>query len=336
MYYIFHGEDEFSRVEEVKKLRAKMGDPQFADLNTTVLDGRSVTLGELRHHADAIPFLAEKRLVIVEGLLTRLDPRHKKKEGDEEEAEEEADPELATGLAGYLPNLPDTTRLILLESKILAKNNPILTLAEKDKKNAHVRLFSPLKAQDLPEWIMERAGGKGARIDYSAANDLAIAIGPDLRALDNELDKLMAYCGQETITRQAVQALVAPVQEQSIFDLVDALGKRNTAAALQLLHGQLRHNAAPQYLLTMIVRQYRLLLQVRDLSARGLTPDQIRDKLGMHPFALRKILEQSHNYSIEQLEQIYGKLLDLDLAMKTSRGDPIVNLDVLVVELTRR
>jgi DNA polymerase III subunit delta len=336
MYYVFHGEDEFSRAEEVKKLRAKMGDAQFADLNTTFLDGRTVTFGELRHHCDAIPFLADKRLVIVEGLLTRLNPRQKKTEAEGEEAvEEESNPALTSELAEYLPNLPETTRLVLVENKTLAKNNPILKLAAKDKQNAHVKVFNAPGAETLPHWISERAESKGARIEFSAANDLAMFVGADLRALDNEIEKLLTYRAGETIRRQDVRALVAPVQEQSIFELVDALGKRDTATALQLLHEQLGHNAQPLYLLAMIARQFRMLLQVRDLSARGLNAEQMREKLGLHPFVIRKVAEQSRNFSIEQLELIYHRLLDVDLAIKTSRGDPVVNLDVLVVELTR-
>src|SRR5450759_2694753 len=78
MYYIFHGADEFSRTQQVNKFRAQMGDPQFADLNTLQFDGRKVALGELQHACDAVPFLAQKRLVIVEGMLVRFDPRHTK------------------------------------------------------------------------------------------------------------------------------------------------------------------------------------------------------------------------------------------------------------------
>ncbi len=99
MFYIFHGDNEFSRTQELKNLRAKMGDAQFADLNTSTLDGRNLTLGELRHNADAIPFLSDKRLVIVNGMLARLDPHRGKKEGDAEEIEEDSNPELGAHIA---------------------------------------------------------------------------------------------------------------------------------------------------------------------------------------------------------------------------------------------
>lgn len=336
MYYIFHGEDEFSRAEEVKKLRAKMGEPQFADLNTTILDGRTLSVAELRHHADAIPFLSDKRLVIVEGLLARLNPRHKKREDeDDEPIEEQSNPELGAELAAYLPTLPESTRLIFIEQRTLPKNNPILKLAEKDKKNARIKLFNPPRLDELADWILDRAERQGTKVEFSAANELAMFVGADLRALEHELEKLFTYREGQSIRREDVHALVAPMQEQTIFELVDAMGRRDTTASLKLLHEQLDHNVQPLPLLGMIARQFRLLLQVSDLVSRGLSVEEIRTQLGLHPFVARKVLEQSRNFSIERLEKTYHKLLEADISMKTGGGDPGVNLDVLVIELTK-
>lgn len=333
VYYIFHGEDDFQRAEAVKKLRAQMGDPQFADLNTTTLEGRSLSFGELQHHADAIPFLSDKRLVLVEGLLARLDPRRKQsEEGDEQE--EELNPELKQQLVEYLPNLAPTTQLVFIENKKLAANNAVLKLAEKDKKNAQVKLFAPPAADALPDWVIDHAEKKGGMIDFSAANDLALFVGADLRALDSEIEKLIVYKNGETIRREDVRAMVAPAQEQSIFELVDALGQKKTQRALELLHEQLRHNANEFYLLTMITRQYRLMLQVRDLTMRGMGADAIQKQLGLHPFVTKKMSEQARNYSVEQLERIMFQLLETDVSLKTSRLEPTLALDLLVVDLT--
>lgn len=334
MLYIFHGSDDFQRAEAVKRLRADMGDPQFAELNTTTLDGRSLSFGELRHHADAIPFLSDKRLVLVEGMLARLDPRRKTAEDAVEEAEQEADPELKQHLLDYLPNLPPTTDLVFIENKKLAANNAVLKLAEKDKKRAQARLFSAPSAEHLPDWVIEHVDKKGGTIEFSAANDLAIFIGADLRALDSEIEKLIVYKNGAAIRRDDVRAMVAPAQEQSIFELVDALGQRKTQRALELLHEQLRHNANEFYLLTMITRQYRIMLQVRDLAARGMKNDAIQKQLGLHPFVTHKLSEQARNYSVEQLEAVMEKLLETDVNLKTSRLEPTLALDILVVELT--
>jgi len=66
MFYILHGEDEFSRAEQVAAFKEKIGDATVRDFNVTVLDGRKLTLAELRLAADSVPFMADKRLVVVE------------------------------------------------------------------------------------------------------------------------------------------------------------------------------------------------------------------------------------------------------------------------------
>ncbi|MCI0475847.1 MAG: DNA polymerase III subunit delta, partial [Anaerolineales bacterium] len=191
MYYIFHGADEFSRAEQVQKFRAQMGDPQFADLNTAQLDGRKITLSELTHACDAAPFLTDKRLVIVEGMLARFDPRRKKSEDEAGESiEEETNPDLAKELAAYLPRVPETTRLIFVEAKTLAKNNPIVKRAADDK-NAHVKEFAAPDQKKLPSWIAERVKHKGGAMEPEAIQELAAHIGGDLRLLDNEIEKLL-------------------------------------------------------------------------------------------------------------------------------------------------
>lgn len=333
MIYIFHGEDDFSRAQAVRGLREQMGDPQFGELNTTVLEGRSLSLGELRHHADAIPFLSDKRLVLVEGLLARLDPRRKAAE-DGDDAEEESNPELKQQLVDYLPNVPATTNLVFAEHKKLAANNAVLKLADKNKKHAVVKLFAAPASDALPEWVIDHVEKRGGTIDFSAANDLALFVGADLRALDSEIEKLILFKNGETIRREDVREMVAPAQEQSIFELVDAVGQRKTQRSLELLHEQLQHNANEFYLLTMITRQYRLMLQVRDLTTRGMQTDAIQKQLGLHPFVTRKMSEQARNYSVEQLEGILFKLLDTDVSLKTSRLEPTLALDMLVVDLT--
>ncbi len=335
LIYIFHGDDDFQRAEQIKALRAGMGDPQFAELNTTTLDGRALSLGELRHHADAIPFLSDKRLVLVEGMLARFDPRRKASD-EGEDGEEELNPELKQQLLEYLPNVPPTTQLVFVESKKLAANNAALKFAEKDKKHAQVKLFAAPPADQLSDWVIDRIEQKGGAIDFSAANDLALAIGSDLRALDNEIEKLIVFKNGEPIRRDDVRMLVASAQESNIFELVDALGQKKTQRALELLHEQLRHNANEFYLLTMITRQYRLLLQVRDLSTRGMQTDVIQKQLGLHPFVTRKIADQARNYSVAQLEGVMNKLLEVDVSLKTSRLEPTLALDLLVIDLTTK
>lgn len=336
MYYILHGEDEFTRSEQVKELRKKMGDPQFADLNISFLDGKKMTLGELAHACDAMPFLLDKRLVIVDGLLTRLEARRKKEEAaSDESTEQEKGSALAKELITYLERLPETTRLVFVEPKTLAKNNIVVKHAEKDKKRAYVKEFVSPQPRQLPKWIQDRVQAKGGKIEPAAVEVLAMYVGSDLRLLDNEIEKMITYRGRSAISAQDVRELVVSVQESNVFELVDALGRKEASVALDLLHDQLNHNAVPQQLFALIIRQFRLLLQMKDLAARGMTVDTARDQLKIHPFVAFKIWRQALNYTLPRLEEIYRRLLETDIAIKTGRSEPVVALDALIVELTQ-
>lgn len=335
MYYIFHGEDEFTRSEQVKALREKMGDPQFADLNITWLDGRKTTVSEIAHACDAMPFLLDKRLIIVEGMLTRLEARGKGKD-EEEPGDEQPTSGVAKELIAYLDRLPESTRLVFVEPKSLAKNNAVLKHADaaRDKKNAHIKEFAKLKPRDVPGWIQKRVQAKHGKMDLPAVHALADHVGADLRLLDNEIEKLITYRRGETVTANDVRELVAAVQESSVFDFVDALGKRQAKTALDLLHHQLEHGNEVPPLFGMVVRQFRLLLQMKDLATRGMTLEAAIQQTKLHPYPAQKVWEQSSNFTLPRLEEIYRRLLETDIAIKTGRSEPLVALDVLVVELT--
>ena len=154
-FYVFHGSDEFTISETVNEFRDRLGPAETADLNTTWLDGRGVSLGELQHSCAAVPFLAEKRLVIVTGLLTRL----KQRKGEDV---------LLEGLLDLLSSLPDSTRLVLVEHELLSKNHAVLRLAKQDERG-FVREFESQKPRMLPQWIVKRAEKHGGRIAGNAA-----------------------------------------------------------------------------------------------------------------------------------------------------------------------
>ncbi len=328
MFYVLHGEDEFSRSEVLAKMKARMGDPAMADLNTTVLDGTKVSLSELMHACDAVPFLADRRLVIVEGLLTRLEAGGKEQPAWKKEYLE--------ALTAYLERLPETTRLVFLESKSLNPNHSVLKLALADKERGYVKEFRPPTSGKLRRWITDRVERKGGEIEPSAAEALAAFVGSDLRLLDQELDKLVSYVNRaRPITRADVHLLVSYAQQANVFEMVDALGRRDGEQALKLLHRLLEDGEHPLSLLGMIVRQFRIMIQVKDLIARGVPPAKVGAQLGLHRFVAEKGLRQSRNFSMKQLETIYGKLLETDLAIKTGRMDQVLALDMLVVGLSK-
>jgi len=327
MFYLFHGEDEFSRSETLAALKEKMGDPGLAELNITIFDGSKVTLSDLQHACDSVPFMAERRLVIVEGLLTRLEPR------GEERALSAWQKEYLEGLTQYLKRLPETTRLVFVENKPITEHHPVHRLALAEERG-HVKEFEPPQGRQLNRWIEERVQKKGGQIEAAAIEELAAFVGNDLRLLDQEIEKLVAYVNwARPISEDDVRLLVSYVQEANVFEMVDALGQRNAQQAAKLLHQLLDDGEHPLALLGMIVRQFRILIQVKELTERGLSQQKMASQLRLHPFVVKKAVRQAMNFSMEQLEAIYGRLLETDVAIKTGQMDQMLALDMLVMEV---
>lgn len=342
MFYILHGTDEFGRAEALTKLKAKMAkDDPMAELNTTVLDGRRLTLAELRHVCDTVPFLGERRMVIVNGLLSRLAPGRRRGSPTGGQGEKPAEPawkkEYLNDLAGYLPTVPGSTRLFFVEDTELKETNPILKLVRRmgAAQGAHEKRYSRPKDGELPAWIMRRAREREGAVSSEASLMLSALVGNDLRLLDSEIEKLLLYAGERQITTSDVHLLVSRARETVIFDLVDCVGRRETDEALKLLHGLLDDLAAPLYLISMLGRQVRILIQVSELHAQGLTRHEIAKEIKLHPYPVQKSIAQSLNFSQAQLERAHELVVEADWSIKTGEMDDILALDMLVVSLTQ-
>ena len=131
------------------------------------------------------------------------------------------------------------------------------------------------KDRELPGWIQQRAANMAGSLSAQATQMLADLIGPDLRLLDLEIQKLLLYADGRQVVAEDVLALVSRAREVNIFDLVDSVGRRETDRALKLLHQMLDDNVAPLYLLAMLARQVRILLQVSELQAQFLGKPEI-------------------------------------------------------------
>jgi len=334
MLYVLHGEDEFSRSEQLTEWKARLGDPVTASLNTCVLDGRRVTLADLIEACDTLPFMGKRRLVVVEGFWSRFEPPRMGPAKGRQRKMSAADTALVSGLREYLPTMPDTTRLVFVEDRALGRANPAVSMLSKDKERVLVREYRPPSERDLGRWIKQRFAAKEGALTREAAQELASLVGANLRQLDQELEKLLAHANFErTVTREDVYSLVADRHMVSVFDLVDAIGLRQGDRATGCLHGLLDAGAAPLYLLHMIQRQFRILLQVKEMRSQGAGVGEIQSELGIrHRFVVEKALRQASRFSLARLESIFVHLAGLEQAIKTGRIADLLALDVLVAE----
>ncbi len=313
MLYIFHGPDDFTRAERIAELKASLGDPSLADLNMTLLDGTGLTLSQLRQAADAMPFLAARRLVIVTGYLAYLGSKK----------------EDVQALLDYVAQLAPSTDLVLVETESLPRQHPLL------KAGGQAENFGELDRHNLQGWIIRRVGERGAAIEPSAAEMLGRLVGPDLRALNNEIEKLVLYLNGERPIRQAeVELLVPYVEEAEQFGLSNAIGQRDARRAYDQLRKELDEGKNPMAILGSIAAQVRALLEVKDLAEQGLSPAEIaRSKGWKSDYAAKMRLKEAARFSTARLEQILELLLEFDLAIKTGRMDQLLALDTLIARL---
>lgn len=312
MFYLFHGKDTFSQREFLAGLLAKEGDADMLSLNTTRLSGK-LTFNELQSACDAMPFLARVRVVIVEGLFAVA-----------------PDKAFMDRLLAYLPALPATTRLFFLEADKLPDTHRLIQLADKDK-IGRVRRFDLPEGNQLERWIRGHVEAGGGRIAPQAVQLLATNVGSDLAALGNEIEKLLLYAGPEgTITADDVARLSPYAAAASIFELVDALGSRRPAQAAALFQQKLNEGEDPFRLFAMFIRQFRLLIQTKSLLETGGRAADVAKELKLQPFVADKLVRQARGFSMEQLEHIYRRLLEIDVETKTGQADLLTALHLLV------
>lgn len=317
--YILHGEDEFAIAQAIAAFKGKMGEDTTAALNASRLDGRSLSLDELKTTAGAMPFLSNRRLVLVTGPTSSINT-----------------PKLQNKFKEILDELPPTTRLILVEHKILKDNHWLLKWAQGAGSRAYVRAFPPKKGGAMARWIQEQAVVTGGQITPQAAALLASLVGEEARLAYQEVQKLVAYTNYgRPVDVEDVENLTVFAGEADIFALVDALGNRDARRAIGTLQRILeKQDVLPVF--GMVVRQFRLLLLAREVLDAGGSEADVTRELKIHPFVAGKITSQSRHFTMGELERVYHYLLDVDEAMKTGQMAGDLALDTLVVELTHQ
>ncbi len=348
MVYLHLNCDEYLSTQRIHHLKRALGDAEMADLNTATLRGEQTNASSILGEASMMPFLTERRLLLVYGYLDQLDKRMAASKQTDSAAHQEA----ARFLRG-LADVPDTCDLILIDNAVDKRRGLWKGFALPATEKAAARKVDGVEAlcksgvlqaeelttpdaRNLPGWIQSSARARNIAIDGRAVQTLADFVGPNLRQLHNELDKLATYAGSRHVTADDVKLLVSDASEALIWDLTDALSQRNGKRAMQSLYELRKGEANAFYLLSMIARQYRILLKVKSAMRRGGSNEFDLAKItGEKPYSVKKAMTLAHNYSLAELIAIMDRLLEADYGMKTG-VDAETEIDVLMAELTRK
>jgi DNA polymerase-3 subunit delta len=332
LLHILIGEDDFSSHQALETIKKSAGDPTALMPNTTELEGTKVTPGQLRAACETVPFLADKRLVIVAGLLARFEP--KKKNGRKKSSRQTEPAEDCQPFTDAIKNLPPFTELVLIDGGGIKSANPLL---HEISPGAKVSSFPLLKKPgQLIQWIEKRVAAQSkAGISKKAADLMARLVGSDLWTMANEIDKLVLYTSGRVIEESDVRAVVSNVQEIKLYNLSDAIIESNNVEAQKLLQQLFKHGFVPTQILFALAGHVSLILRIKEMRKKGRSLAELQSVFrSTPPYTVQKAWSQADKYSPPRLKEVYHKLLDADIAIKTGKYDnPELVMDVLLAEI---
>ena len=173
MVHLLYGDDSFTIDETVATMKEEVASAGMGDLNVMVLDGPDISLELLAATCDTVPFLAEKRLVIVRGLLSLFERRAPSASRDPAATQSAKATDRWKGLAEYVARVPETTELVFVDGQLTPRNPLLVALRSK----VTVRTFSQPRSGELRRWIRDRAKAEGVDVEPRAIDTLAETVG---------------------------------------------------------------------------------------------------------------------------------------------------------------
>lgn len=319
MLMLLHGPDTYRSLQRLHILEAgfrKKYDRQ--GLNIVHLDGEKLTAGELRREVTTVGFLSKKRMVVIRRLV-----------GSKHDLTIQED--LWRIIAEHVK---DAEVVMVLWEEELPAGKSAGPLHRNVLRRATEETFPLLEPGALRTWVVKEVQLRRGKIHPVAVHFLAGLTGNNLWQLSNEIAKLAGYAGARQISEEDVRLFVRGAFDADIFRLTDAIADRKTGEAAALVDTHLAAGEPPLYLLSMVARQVRILLEVQSIGADR-QPSEIAKILSLHPYVVRKAIPAARKFTELELRDLVEHLAALDVTLKTSAVDPRLLFARLVARLAR-
>jgi len=194
--------------------------------------------------------------------------------------------------------------------------------------------FAPLKSNELPAWIRSHLKTRDTEIDQFAISKLVELVASDLLTLTNELDKLAAAAlPSRRITSDLVAQLVRRSREHMNWDLTDSIVSHDRHKALRVLRNLLDDGAEPVLLTGVIAGTFRRMALAKEMLVRGASQGEIFSEVRVPPFKQRAYVSMLHQIDSHKMSGMIQRIAETDLAIKTSKATPRMQMEMLVCEL---
>lgn len=343
--YAYHGADDTQKKAAIAKLEAEIVDPGFVDFDLEQLYGPEVTAERVMMAASIAPFASKQRLIIIA------------QANDIPTAEQQT-------IAARLDQIPDSACIVfitpapkLVDGKPKKGSELHADLMKAVKKAGKAVDFPLMKTDSAAKYVHDLIKQLGKSISPATASAIVQRCGTDSGILATEAEKLINYVGDRaTVTNEDVQQVITETVEEKIFALMNAVGEKKPALALQylrpLLHGgdsEVQGDALRT--LTMLANHFRQLWQARiliDARCQQIVPGRIPEDaelalpesssiLKLEGWKLNKIIEQARNFTLSELAECFERIAAVDLAIKWIDGavsNPAIAIEMLIIELS--
>lgn len=293
--YLFHGEDSYRSVQKATHWQ-KAFQEKYGDMNVETFEGANITAGQFSEAISTLPFLSEKKLIIIRNFFHDAPVEELKKVADK------------------LDQIDENCVVVFVERR---KADARTALYKNIKKKGEIKEFPLMDKEELVQWIASEVQKQGQQLPSSHMNLLADNVGPNLWQMKQEIEKIALYSKNQPITEEAIESLISPNPHTTIFKLTDHLALKNQKESLKTLNTLLESGENIIQVLFMIVRHFRILIQIQDCLAKNMDTSAITKKIKQHPFAVQNGMKQVRNFSPEKLAHIYSRLLEIDIATKS-------------------
>lgn len=284
-YHLLYGEERYMVRYYKKCLVEKLSSPGD-EMNCTIFQGEKAEPAAIADVGQILPFMAPQRLILVQ------DSGFFKKAND---------------MLEFLTEFPDSTYVVFVEREVDKRSRFFKWMG----KNGCVTECQPQTEPMLKQWIAGYLGRQGKTISSASAEHLMERVGTDMEVLNNELDKLIDFTGErKKIEDEDIDRICSGQIVSRIFDMIDAVAAGDSDRALRLYDDLLANREPPMSILYLFSRHINILLQIRELSERGMGRNDMARKIGIPPFTVPKYSKQAKLFSraslLRMLEQRLG------------------------------
>ncbi|ABY93363.1 DNA polymerase III subunit delta [Thermoanaerobacter brockii subsp. lactiethylicus] len=320
--YLFYGEERFLLSDAIKRFKSKILKEETYEMNYIVIEKNDPEeyVDAIIESCETLPFFSEYKLVVVkneEDQLSKLSDKSLKK------------------LVNYMEeraNMAENkTVLIIVDGEKVDLRKKFYKFIEKTGKIVYFQKLSFEEAVNYTGYFFKKSGKK---ISKSDAEYLVKSVGTDLYAIVNEIHKVVCYSDSEEIKMEKMKEVLTINLQQNIFNLVSAIGMKKEKEAYKVLYALLEKGEVPLIILSMIVRQMRLIAKIKTFESKFVDKKSIASSLGVPYFVVEELTRQSKFFKKEDLERAYKECLKCDIALK-SGADSSLALEELVKKLCK-